>query len=58
MLKNGSDGNSLATPCSSAWEDVASRIAGRRPIQKIPIEKARGRFPGAGSILAMMKICR
>jgi hypothetical protein len=26
---------------------------------KIPIEKARGQFPGAGfEILAMMKLCR
>jgi hypothetical protein len=36
---------------------------GRRPIQKtgskkIAIEKARDRFPGAGSIVATMTMCR
>jgi len=34
-------------------------VAAQRPIESIRSEKARGRFPGAGSdILAMMKICR
>ena len=34
-------------------------VSDHRPIQEIQIEKARGRFPGAGfSIFVMMKICR
>jgi hypothetical protein len=43
---------------SASWEIGAPR--GRRPIREFGFEKARGRFPGAGSIaiLAMMKICR
>jgi hypothetical protein len=54
----GSDDNALATLCS-AWGGCSVTQCGCRPIQKVPIEKARGRFPGAGSkILAMMKICR
>jgi hypothetical protein len=45
----------IATPGDNALkEDAAPRNTGRRPI-----EKARRRFPGAGSeILAIMKIYR
>jgi len=45
----------FATPGDNALhEDGAPRNAGRRPI-----EKARGRFPGAGSnISAMLKLWR
>jgi hypothetical protein len=45
----------FATPGDNALhEDGAPKNAGRRPI-----EKARGRFPGAGSnIFAMLNLCR
>jgi hypothetical protein len=48
-------------PCVNAptWEFTGAVNAGRRPIrkfQKFQNEKARGQFPGAGSIVAMMDI--
>jgi len=53
----GSDGSSLATLRQSVgriW-----RLAVRPPSDsKSRIQKARDRFPGAGSILAMLNICR
>jgi hypothetical protein len=51
-----SDGSSPGTPlCDNALhrEDGSAVKCGRRPI-----EKNRDRFPGAGSIIAMMNICR
>jgi hypothetical protein len=51
-----SDGGSPGdASCDNALhrKDGSAVKCGRRPI-----EKARGRFPGAGSIVAMMKICR
>jgi len=38
---------------------VAASMCGRRPIRKIPKQKARGGFPRAGfAIFAMMALCR
>ena len=59
----GSDGGALAdASCGKAltWEMLRPEC-GRRPIQKmerIAIEKARDRFPGAGLIVATMTMCR
>jgi hypothetical protein len=65
IANTGSDGGALAdASCGKAltWEMLRPEC-GRRPIQKtgskkIAIEKARDRFPGAGSIVATMTMCR
>jgi hypothetical protein len=49
-FNRGSDGGSLAdASCDNAltWRMVRPEC-GRRPIRNSPIQKARGRFPGAG----------
>jgi hypothetical protein len=52
---NGSDGSSIKTRLASirCMGGCGVLKCGRRPIQK-----ARDQFPGAGSIVAMMSICR
>jgi hypothetical protein len=49
----------VKAPCDKRFTKIGAP-RGHRPIRKISNEKARDRFPGAGSIsiFAMMRLCR